>query len=64
MQTYGWELLKVCHQLNKSCENRHYDSGDIVFLICQMTSLEEHMFKGLCVFTGGIPHGESPSSHV
>ena len=36
------------------CEHRHYDSGDIVFLIYHVTS-REHMFKGLCECMGGIP---------
>ena len=54
MQIYGWELLKVSPHLGKSCEHRHYDSGDIVFLICHVTSCE-HMCKGLCDFMGGIP---------
>ena len=51
---YGWEHLKVCHRLGKSCEHWNYDSWDIVFLICHVTS-REHMFKRLCEFMGGIP---------
>ena len=51
---YVWELLKVCHHLGKSCEHKHYDSEDIMFLICHMTS-RKHMFQGLCEFMGGIP---------
>ena len=51
MQIYGWNLLKVCHHLGKSCENRYY--GDIVLLICHVTS-REHKFKWLCEFLGGI----------
>ena len=54
MEIYGWELLKVCPHLSKSCEHRHYNSGDIVFLICHVTSCE-HMCKGLCDLMGGIP---------
>ena len=44
----------MCHHLDKSCEHRHYDSGDIVFLICHVTSRAD-MFKELCEFMGGIP---------
>ena len=51
---YVWELLKVCHHLGKSCEHKHYDSEDIMFLISHMTS-RKHMFQGLCEFMGGIP---------
>ena len=45
---------QICHHLGKSCEHRHYDSGDIVFSICHVASCE-HMFKGLCEFMGEIP---------
>ena len=54
MQIYEWELLKVSHRLGKSCEHEHYGSGDMVFLIRQVTALK-HMFKGLCKFMGGSP---------
>ena len=55
MQIYGWELLKISQHLDKFCEHWNCDSGDIGFLICSVTSPEEHMFKELCEFTGGIP---------
>ena len=48
------ELPALCHHPDKSCDHGHYDSGDIVFLICHVTS-REHMFKGLCEFVGGSP---------
>ena len=54
MQIYGCLLLKVCHHLRKSCEHRNYGSGDIVLLICHVTSFE-HIFEGLCELMGGIP---------
>ena len=54
MQISGLELLKIRHHLNKSCEHKHYDGGDIVLLISQVTS-REYMFKGLREFMGGIP---------
>ena len=45
-----WEilvlLLEVCHQPGKSCDHKHWDSQDIMFLIC-------HLFKGLCEVMGG-----------
>ena len=47
----GWELLEVFYQPNKPCDHKHRDSGDIIFLICCMSSCE-HMFKRLCEFMG------------
>ena len=44
---------QICHQLDISCGKRRYDSGDIVFLICHVTS-REHLFKGFCEFIGRI----------
>ena len=38
MRIYRWELLAVCHHPDKSCDHRHCDCGDIMFLICHMTS--------------------------
>ena len=51
MQIYGWNLLKVCHRLGKPCEHRYY--GDILLLICNVTS-REHKFKWLREYLGGI----------
>ena len=42
----------VCYHPDKSCDHKHYDSGDIRFLICQVTS-RECMFKLLCEFVDG-----------
>ena len=56
IQIYGWEFLAVCNQPDKSCDPKHCDSGDIMFLICHVTSCE-HMFKRLCEFMGEVPHG-------
>ena len=53
MQIYGWELLAVCHR-HKSYDHKHWDSGDVVFLIFHVTSIED-IFKGLCKFMGGNP---------
>ena len=44
----------LCHYANKSCDHKHYDCGDIMFLICHVTS-SKHMFKGLCEFMGRSP---------
>ena len=46
MKTYGWELLAVYNHPDKSGDHKYCDSGDIIFLIFQVTS-REHMFKGL-----------------
>ena len=54
MQSYEWELLKISHHLGKSCRHRHYDKGDIMFLICHVVS-NEHMLKGLHEFLCGGP---------
>ena len=42
----------VCHHPDKFCDHRHYGSGVIMFLICQLSS-SKHMFKGLSEITGG-----------
>ena len=56
----GCKLLKVCRNLGNSCEHRHYDSADTVFLICHVTS-REHMFKWLCEFMDGSSSWRVPS---
>ena len=43
------ELLLVCQNLAKSCDHRHCDTGDLMFLICHMTS-NNHLFRGLYNF--------------
>ena len=48
MRIYGWELLTVCHLLNRSCDHKHCDSGDM-FLICYVTS-RKHILNGLGEF--------------
>ena len=47
---YGWKLLPVCN--HNSCDHKHYNSGDIMFLISCVSSCE-YMFKKLCEFMGG-----------
>ena len=42
----------VCHDPDKFCDYYHCDSGDVMFLICHVTS-RKHMFKELCGFMGG-----------
>ena len=44
----------ICHYAYKSCDRKHCDGEDIMFLICHMTS-REHMFEGLCEFMSGSP---------
>ena len=36
----GWELLPVWHQTGKFSDHLHSDSGDLILLICQVTSLD------------------------
>ena len=50
------EVLAVRHHPDKSCDHKHYDSGNIMLLICHFTpreSREHEMFKVLCKFMGG-----------
>ena len=42
----------ACHPCDRSCDHKHCDSGDIMLLICLMTS-SQHLFKELCGFMGG-----------
>ena len=51
---YGRELLAVCCHPDSSSGNKHCDSGDIIFLICYMTS-RKHMVKELCEYMDGSP---------
>ena len=55
MRIYGiYELLVSCDHADKYCGHKHYDVGDIVFLVCHVTS-RKHMIKGLCEFMIGNP---------
>ena len=45
MQIFGWELLLLYHYTDKPCDHRHCDGGDIMFLICHVSSCK-HIFKG------------------
>ena len=59
MQIYGWELYAACHHLEKSCDHKYCDSGDII-LSCHVTYdniclKSKHMFKELRQFMGGSP---------
>ena len=49
MRNYGWEFFAVCHHPDKSCDHKHCDSGNSIFLICHVTS-PQNMFKGLYKF--------------
>ena len=51
MRIYGWEHFVLCHYADKSCNRKHYDGGDIMFVIYHVIS-REHIFKGLCEFMG------------
>ena len=46
----------VCQHPDKCCDNKHCDSGKIMFLICHVTS-SEHIFKGLPNLWMEISHG-------
>ena len=63
MQIYRWEPLTVCHHPGKSCKYKHCDSGDLVFLVWNVT-LREHVFKGLCNLWVEVCHGESEPPNV
>ena len=54
MRIYGCELLALCHYADNFCDHKHCDGGDMIFLICHLTT-HEQMFKGLCKFMGGNP---------
>ena len=45
----GWVLLVLCNYTDKSCNHKHCNGGDIIFLICHVTP-RGHKFKGLCEF--------------
>ena len=53
MRIYGREVLAECYHLDMSCDESHFDSGDM-FLICHVTS-RQHMFKGLFEFMSQSP---------
>ena len=48
---YRWDLLTIHYHPDGFGNHRNCDSGDIMFLICHLTS-RNHMFKGLCEFMG------------
>ena len=48
------EAPAACHPRDRSCDHKHCDSGDIMFLICLMTS-RQHVFNGLYLIYGWIP---------
>ena len=51
MRIHGWKLFVLCHSADKSCDHKHCNGGDKMFLIYHVTS-REHVFKGLCEFMG------------
>ena len=44
----------VCHNLDKFAGHWHCDSGNLMFLMGHVTSID-HMFKGLYDVIGGSP---------
>ena len=54
MRIYRCELLAVRHHPDKSCDHNYCDNGDIILLICHVTTREQ-MFKWLCEFMSGRP---------
>ena len=48
MRIYGREVLAEGYHLDKSCDESHFNSGDL-FLIYHVTS-RQHMFKELFEF--------------
>ena len=63
MQIYEWEHLVVSQNPDKFSDHRFYESGDLMFSICHVTS-HDHMLKGLCVFMGGSPSHYAITFHV
>ena len=53
LKIYGWELLLLYNNLDKSCGHKYCVRGDM-FLICHQTFLE-YTFKEVYGFTGGSP---------
>ena len=51
MQTYGWELLVLCPYADETCDDKHCEGGNKMFLIFS----RKHMFKGLYEFMSGSP---------
>ena len=54
----------VCHHDDTFGDHRHYNSEDMMFLICHVVS-HDYMVKGLCEFIGNVTHcSKSPPYHV
>ena len=53
----------VSHLSDKSCDHKHCDGGDIIFLMCHVTS-RELMFKGIYGFISETPPSDSPPCHA
>ena len=53
-QIYEREIIVICHRPDRSSNHKHYDSGDIMFLSCHVTS-HDNMFKGFYEFIGRRP---------
>ena len=64
MRIFGWEFLVECHQPDKSCDHKHCNSRDKMFLICHMASPKHIILKGFVNLWVEVPHDESPPSHV
>ena len=54
---YGSESLKLCQHRAKFAERRHYDSEDIMVLLCQVIS-QDYVIKVPCHFMGRRPSRE------
>ena len=44
----------LCHYAAKSCDHKHYDGGDIMFLVCHVT-YRKQIFEGSFEFMRGSP---------
>ena len=54
----------VCHHDDTFGDHRHYNSEDMMFLICHVVS-HDYMVKGLCEFIGNVTYcSKSPPYHV
>ena len=54
MWLYGWEFFTVYRNPENYGDNRHFDMGDLIILICNVASFD-YVFKSLLDDMGGSP---------
>ena len=63
LRVYEWKFLVFFQYRDKSCDHKHCDGGDIVFLICH-GPLVSICLKGYLNLWVEAHHDESPPCHV